>query len=220
MADAHGITHYDQMPIPPVEAQTRYFDASPISIGVQYRLLDDAIVAASRIETAMGNASGPSEFDDRGVALHIFGSVDGERLEYLRFDCFDEDPHYHYICWRDRSNRMIHIDPIAEGDPLDWALERIRTRLPQRLEFAGAPPDRGGSRSREDRKDPAPGQGSRKTHSPSPRSGIHQAQRTRRRSPMMLDPIGRMATRAADIRSRLGHRSWTPMGTGSKPLPS
>ncbi len=139
MANAHGITHYDQMPIPPVEAQTRYFDASPISIGVQYRLLDDAIVAASRIETAMGNASGPSEFDDRGVALHIFGSVDGERLEYLRFDCFDEDPHYHYICWRDRSNRMIHIDPIAEGDPLDWALERIRTRLPQMLEFAGAP---------------------------------------------------------------------------------
>jgi hypothetical protein len=34
---------------------------------------------------------------------------------------------------------MVHVDPVALGDPLAWALERIRTRLPQMLTRAGAP---------------------------------------------------------------------------------
>jgi hypothetical protein len=33
---------------------------------------------------------------------------------------------------------MIQLDPVADGDPLAWALERIRARLPQMLERAGA----------------------------------------------------------------------------------
>ncbi len=66
------------------------------------------------------------------------GGERSERLEYLRFDCFNEDPHYHYISWKHRSNEMLHLDPVADGDPLLWALERIRTRLPQMLERAGA----------------------------------------------------------------------------------
>src|SRR5262249_47081166 len=56
----------------------------------------------------------------------------------LRFDCFQEDPHYHYVSWSARSNEMLHMDPVADGDPLAWALERLRTRLPQMLERAGA----------------------------------------------------------------------------------
>jgi len=57
----------------------------------------------------------------------------------LRFDCFVEDPHYHYVSWRERANEVLHIDPVADGDPLAWALERLRTRLPQMLARAGAP---------------------------------------------------------------------------------
>jgi hypothetical protein len=33
---------------------------------------------------------------------------------------------------------MLHLDPVAEGDPLVWALARIRTRLPEMLAQAGA----------------------------------------------------------------------------------
>ena len=33
---------------------------------------------------------------------------------------------------------MLHIDPIAEGDALGWALDRLRSRLPQMLARAGA----------------------------------------------------------------------------------
>lgn len=138
MIDDRGVTHYDQMPIPPVESQTTYFEAGVITFGVEFRLLDDAIAAASATENATGNASGTNQLDDRGVSVHVFGTWEGQRHEYLRFDCFDEDPHYHYVDWTNSSNQMLHIDPDAEGDSLAWAIDRLRTRLPQMLERAGA----------------------------------------------------------------------------------
>ena len=138
MSDSH-ITRYDVMPIPPVEAQTDWFEAGPVKFGVEYRLLDDAIAAAVVLEAASGDVAGLENIDDRGVSIHVFGNSGGESLEYLRFDCFEEDPHYHYISWKDHSNEMIHIDPIADGDPLGWTLDRLRLRLPFMLERAGAP---------------------------------------------------------------------------------
>ena len=138
MSHHRGVTHYDQMPIPPIEAHTRYFDAGAIQVGVEYRLLDDAITAASTVEEAGGSAPGVQDVDDCGVSLHVFAKSGGEAREYLRFDCFDEDPHYHYIDWEARSNHMVHIDREANGDPLAWSIECIKTRLAQMLERAGA----------------------------------------------------------------------------------
>ena len=132
------ITYYNQMPIPPLEAQTEFIDAGPLRFGVEYRLLSEAVTASSPVAAANGTDKGDGPLDDRGVSLHVYGVRDGEALEHLRFDCFDEDPHYHYISWKDRSNVMLHLDPIADGDPLQWTLERLRTRLPQMLEHAGA----------------------------------------------------------------------------------
>ncbi len=132
------ITRYDVMPIPPVDAQTEYIDAGAVRFGVEYRLLTDAIAARTTQAASGQDTADTASFDDRGVSIHVFGSDDTECLEYRRFDCFDEDPHYHYVSWKARSNEMLHIDPIADGDPLRWALERIRTRLPQMLERAGA----------------------------------------------------------------------------------
>lgn len=136
------ITRYDLMPIPPVAEQTEYFEAGPVTFGVEYRLLTDAIAAASDVEGADGSDGAGQRvgesFDDRGVSIHVFDDTSGERLEVLRFDCFNEDPHYHYVSFEKRSNEMLHIDPVADGDPLIWALDRIRTRLPQMLERAGA----------------------------------------------------------------------------------
>jgi hypothetical protein len=134
-----GVTHYDVMPIPPIETQTHWFEAGSVAFGVEYRLLNDAIAAAHVLEEAAG--ADPSDgpiLDDSGVSIHVCDNRGTERLEHLRFDCFAEDPHYHYISWNDRSNDMIHIDPIADGDPLSWALDRIRTRLPEMLARAGA----------------------------------------------------------------------------------
>lgn len=137
----HHITRYDKMPIPPIEAHTDYFAAGVIRIGVEFRVLNDAAVAAIRktLESAQGSDTGRLEnLDDSGVSLHVFGCDGGEVLEHLRFDCFTEEPHYHYVGWARKTNEVLQIDPVADGDPLAWALERIRTRLPQMLVRAGA----------------------------------------------------------------------------------
>jgi hypothetical protein len=136
---ASHITRYDLMPIPPIEAHTQWFDAGAVRFGVEYRLLTDAIAAAAEVEAATGSdRADPATFDDRGVSIHVEGRDEKGAHEYLRFDCFEEDPHYHYVSWSARSNEMLHIDAIAEGDPLAWALERLRTRLPEMLARAGA----------------------------------------------------------------------------------
>jgi len=137
MSESH-ITRYDLMPIPPVDAQTEVFEAGAVSIGVEYRLLTDAIAAAVVVDRGGGTDSAPSGLDDRGVSIHVFGEQGGRRRELLRFDCFDEDPHYHYVCWDPPSNEMLHLDPVADGDPLAWALDRIRNRLGPMLVRAGA----------------------------------------------------------------------------------
>ena len=100
---------------------------------------DEEIAAASEIAAARGSDMGPGAgMNDRGVSLHVYAVEGGERLEHLRFDCFEEDPHYHYVSWKDRTNQMVHIDVTAVGDPVDWALDCIGTRLPQMLDRAGA----------------------------------------------------------------------------------
>jgi hypothetical protein len=129
---------YSLMPIPPVEEHTAYFEAGPIRIGVEYRLLNDEIVNR-HMEVQHQRIDVGADIDDRGVSLHVFGAGQGGgEVEHLRFDCFDGDPHYHYVDWRGGTNDIVQIDPIADGDPLAWALDRVRTRLPQMLERAGA----------------------------------------------------------------------------------
>ena len=131
-------TRYTLMPIPPVEEHTSYFQAGPITIGVEYRVLNDAIVD-QHMDAEQQRVDVGENLDDRGVSLHVFGTRDdGERQEHLRFDCFDDDPHYHYVDWKARFNGIVHMDPVADGDPLAWALHCIRTRLPHMLERAGA----------------------------------------------------------------------------------
>jgi hypothetical protein len=138
---ADHITRYDRMPIPAMESNTEYFDAGTIRIGVEYRVLTDAVAAVARLNlmASSGGETGKlTELEDCGVSLHVHGLQDGAYLEHLRFDCFQEEPHYHYVGWRAKTNHVLHIDPVADGDPLAWALDRIRNRLPQMLAHAGA----------------------------------------------------------------------------------
>jgi len=135
------ITRYDKMPIPAIEACTRFFDAGVIRIGVEFRELTDDVVAAIRdtLQGAGGDDVGQLEdLNDGGVSLHVYGRSDDREYEYLRFDCFQEDPHYHYVSWKNSTNEVLHLDPIADGDPLAWALDKIRYRLSQMLVRAEA----------------------------------------------------------------------------------
>jgi hypothetical protein len=134
---------YNMPPQPPVAEHTRYIDAGAVRIGVEYRDVDPASLAA----TYAGNAEHLSEleerspeggFTDEGVSIHVCGD-DGH--EYVRFDVFNDEPHYHYVhrpsADGDIVNNVIAYDVVAHGDMLEWALERLRTRLPAMLRAAG-----------------------------------------------------------------------------------
>ena len=71
---------------------------------------------------------------DQGVCIQVMGDVAGQEKELLRFDCFDQNPHYHYAP-RDRNERH-NLDKTTAGNPVGWALKQLRTRLPEMLEHA------------------------------------------------------------------------------------
>ncbi len=91
-------TVYTVPPIPPDVEHTTWVEAGAIRIGVEYRLLDDAELAANYRGAQMDQiqeATGGNAVEDNGVSLHVAGTEDGH--EYLRFDLFEREPHYHYI---------------------------------------------------------------------------------------------------------------------------
>jgi hypothetical protein len=135
---------YGIPPQPPDPEHTRYLEAGALTFGVEYRDVDPDSLRA----TYEGNADQLAEleerspeggFSDEGVSIHVCGTADGH--EYLRFDVFDAEPHYHYVHRTEADgtivNNVIDFDSTAEGDMLPWTIERLRTRLAEMLEAAG-----------------------------------------------------------------------------------
>jgi hypothetical protein len=119
--------------IPPVPENCVSLAAGPVVFVVESRTLDDQ---------AAGTTSGgePSDgmsqfFDDHGPTLHVYGAAD--ELEHLRFDCFSSEPHYHYFHRAEAAQTLRRIDQYADGDPVQWAVRRVRDRLPEMLEYCG-----------------------------------------------------------------------------------
>jgi hypothetical protein len=78
-------------------------------------------------------------FHDQGVCLTVktIGKTEPQR-ELLRFDCFDEDPHYHYD--PENKNETHQLDKTTAGNPIGWVLEQLRTNLRGMLLTANAGP--------------------------------------------------------------------------------
>lgn len=128
---------YAVMPIAMVPEACTPFPAGPVTFVVEERRLDDAAITALAASADRPDAvDRPAGVDDGGPSLHVLGTDDG--VERLRFDCFEQEPHYHYIRPDEGANVVVRIDTHAEGDPLEWALARVGARLPEMLEHAGA----------------------------------------------------------------------------------
>lgn len=129
-------------PMPHDESKTRFVDAGVLRIGIEHRVLDTEAVNrhfdAQGVEdnAGFGGSTRGRQFEDQGFSLHVFGTDDG--FEYLRFDCFGEDPHYHYIVPGLDGVVKLSFDPVANGNIVDWVLDRLRDRLPAMLRNAGA----------------------------------------------------------------------------------
>jgi hypothetical protein len=130
---------YGIPPQPPVAENTTYLEAGAITIGVEYRDVNPDNLLETYKDTAyldeLLEKSPEGGFADEGVSIHVCGTEDGH--EYLRFDVFDDDPHYHYIHAGDEIvNNVIDFDVRAHGEMLPWVIERLRTRLPEMLPHA------------------------------------------------------------------------------------
>ena len=127
---------YDVMPIPMVPEHCVRVPAGPVTFVVESRHLTDEVI--NHNARTQGRPDGVLDLvvDDGGASLHVLGATDD--LEHLRFDCFEHEPHYHYVRNDEGTNVVVAVDRHALGDPLEFTLHAVRTRLPEMLEFAGA----------------------------------------------------------------------------------
>jgi hypothetical protein len=72
---------------------------------------------------------------DQGVSIQVVGCIEGREKELLRFDCFDQRPHYHYD--PEDKNERFDLDKTTAGNAVGWTLQQLCTRLPAMLERAG-----------------------------------------------------------------------------------
>lgn len=127
---------YEVMPIPMVPDRCVEVPAGALTFIVESRNLSDEAINANALDRGRPDQTVDTGIDDGGACIHVVGTADG--LEWLRFDCFDNEPHYHYVRHGEQANQVVRFDQFAEGDPQAWTLERLRTRLPAMLRYAGA----------------------------------------------------------------------------------
>jgi hypothetical protein len=131
---------YQVQPEAPDPARCTRFEASAVVFVLEGRVVDPESLAASYADDPDGLAeierhSPEGGFYDSGVSVHVIGTQDGH--EYLRFDIFDDDPHYHYVRPSLDHNHWIPFDPIAAGDMLPFVMRCLRERLGAMLSEAG-----------------------------------------------------------------------------------
>src|SRR4051812_44660544 len=137
-----GRIEYRALPVPAFPEYTVRIAAGAVTFGVEYRHLDEATILAAYGSDARDlfdnkRPAGMSEIvEEDGLALHVFDSATGDEL--LRFDCFDEAAHYHYLTPSGPRNVVIEHDNKTEGPLVDWALNEMRKDLRAMLTEAGA----------------------------------------------------------------------------------
>jgi hypothetical protein len=72
---------------------------------------------------------------DRGPSLQVLGEVDGKRVQLLRFDCFDNEPHFHYD--PDGKNNRIFLNKTRVSDPIAWTIDYLRGNFTSLVRIAG-----------------------------------------------------------------------------------
>ena len=70
---------------------------------------------------------------DQGLSIRVSGPVGDEKRELLRFDCFDNSPHYHVEVYG--KNQITAID---EADATEWSLKFLTEQFEDLVNAAGA----------------------------------------------------------------------------------
>jgi hypothetical protein len=73
--------------------------------------------------------------EDQGLSVQVYADVDGKDTEILRFDCFDQAPHYHY--GPENHNIQFFLDKTTAGNPLGWTMNNLRHNLASMVRRSG-----------------------------------------------------------------------------------
>jgi hypothetical protein len=117
------------------------FTAGPLTFIVKHELWDGNI----------------QDHADQGVSIAVAADVAGKETTLLRFNCFDLEKSYIYgpenpdlqisgpmilggvPRERDGMGQFYRMDPVADGNPIGWAVRTLEKKLPKMLERAGYP---------------------------------------------------------------------------------
>jgi predicted DNA-binding ribbon-helix-helix protein len=72
---------------------------------------------------------------DRGPSLRVYGDVEDKPVQLLRFDCFEQDPHFHYD--PDGKNNLLRMDKANVSDPIAWSMDYLRGNVASLVRVAG-----------------------------------------------------------------------------------
>ena len=72
---------------------------------------------------------------DEGVTFHVYGKEKEKKVEVLRFDCFEKNPHDHYD--PSGKNEQHLLDKKKIHDPLAWVMTQLKSQLSTMVEHAG-----------------------------------------------------------------------------------
>jgi len=94
---------------------------------------EKTVINAGVVDIALGYRA--EIMDDQGLCVEVRGEVAGEDTEILRFDCFDQKPHYHY--GPKNHNIRLYMDKTTAGNPVGWTMNNLRNNLPAMVRKAG-----------------------------------------------------------------------------------
>src|SRR5712692_10566278 len=72
---------------------------------------------------------------DRGPSLQVLGDVDGKSVQLLRFDCFENEPHFHYD--PEGKNNRIFLNKARVSDPIAWSMDYLQGNFTSLVRIAG-----------------------------------------------------------------------------------
>ena len=90
-------------------------------------------INAGSVEFAMSYRA--EIMDDQGLCVQVYSNVDGKDTEILRFDCFDQAPHYHY--GPENHNVRLFMDKTTTGNPLGWTINNLRNNIVPMIKRSG-----------------------------------------------------------------------------------
>jgi len=134
-------THEEHPIEMPVDSRIEFVDAGAVTFGVRnrrYSWREGVIIYAlgryeeDQFQFNVQPRTVEGRYGEQAKNIFsdgIYEGVEGKRLQFLRFEIFNKQPHYHYCHFPEGKEEEWNMDDTAEGDLISWTISRLRERL-------------------------------------------------------------------------------------------